>query len=173
MIKKLNMGCGNSIKKGADWINADIRQFEGVNIVCDIHNTPFKDNEFDYIFSSHCLEHIDKPIEALKELHRITKNNGIIEIVVPYWYSETAFDSLDHKHFFSVKSLYHAFIPENIMDSSKHQPKEYFERKTLLGMLRCNSIFRSKFPFKSLLNLLGVKVYDEVVYRLRVIKNET
>lgn len=46
---------------------------------------PFNDNEVDYIFTSHMLEHLseDKAIFVLKECLRILKNGGVLRVLVP------------------------------------------------------------------------------------------
>lgn len=49
----------------------------------------------------HVLEHLDNPIDVLRECHRILKDNGLISIVVPYGFNY----SLAHKNFFNEYSL--------------------------------------------------------------------
>src|SRR5262245_34896011 len=39
---------------------------------------PFKDKEFDYVFCSHVLEHVDNPIQCVTELSRIGKRGTIV-----------------------------------------------------------------------------------------------
>lgn len=55
--------------------------------VCDIRNTPFKDNTFDVYFSPGVIEHYEnKPLDIfniLTEAKRIVKKNGTILIMVP------------------------------------------------------------------------------------------
>lgn len=53
-------------------------------VVHDLATTPFpfKDNEFDFSFASHILEHIKDPTAFLKEIVRISKS-GYIEIPSP------------------------------------------------------------------------------------------
>ena len=41
------------------------------------------DNSYDFVISSHCLEHCANPIAALKEWKRVLKPNGHILILVP------------------------------------------------------------------------------------------
>ena len=41
------------------------------------------DNVYDFVISSNNLEHIANPIKALKEFMRISKNGGIIVVIVP------------------------------------------------------------------------------------------
>lgn len=42
-----------------------------------------KDNCYDFLLSSHSLEHIANPIKALKEWHRVVKPEGTIVLVLP------------------------------------------------------------------------------------------
>ena len=43
-----------------------------------------KDNALDFVFSSHCLEHLDKWELALKEWHRVLKKEGILFLYLPH-----------------------------------------------------------------------------------------
>jgi ubiquinone/menaquinone biosynthesis C-methylase UbiE len=61
---------------------------------CDIHELPFQDNEFDFVYCSHLLEHVDDPARACEELMRVAKR-GYIEtptkthdIMLNYLYME-------------------------------------------------------------------------------------
>lgn len=45
---------------------------------------PFPDVSQDSVFSSHCLEHIQSPVQALREWFRVTKIGGFIIIIVPH-----------------------------------------------------------------------------------------
>lgn len=42
-----------------------------------------RDNEFDFVHSSHCLEHLDDPFEAFKNWIRICKRGGYIIVTIP------------------------------------------------------------------------------------------
>ena len=46
---------------------------------------PFRGDSFDIVVSSHVLEHLDKPQEAVKELHRVLKPGGLIIVGVPIY----------------------------------------------------------------------------------------
>jgi len=54
-----------------------------VDIKVDIQNTPFPDDKWGLIMCNHILEHVDDYKQALKELKRILKKDGILEITVP------------------------------------------------------------------------------------------
>jgi ubiquinone/menaquinone biosynthesis C-methylase UbiE len=56
----------------------------GKNIINDAVNIDsVNDSTYDYLFASHCLEHIANPLKALKEWLRITKPDGHIILVLP------------------------------------------------------------------------------------------
>lgn len=55
-------------------------------ITADAHYLPFKDRAFDYITILGSLEHFSHLDIALKEMHRVCKNNGQLCIVVPNSY---------------------------------------------------------------------------------------
>ena len=46
----------------------------------DIHKTNFEDNSFDWIILDQVLEHLEKPWNAIKEIHRILKPDGKVII---------------------------------------------------------------------------------------------
>ena len=58
---------------------------------------PFEDDEFEKVFASHVLEHLDNPQKALYEMLRI---GTIVEIYVPHRYSLYA-KNPEHKNVFS------------------------------------------------------------------------
>jgi ubiquinone/menaquinone biosynthesis C-methylase UbiE len=97
---KLNLGCGRNIKKG--YVNLDIINLPGVDTVCDIEKQalPFHDNYFDNILCDNVLEHIVNLENVLKEIHRVLKKDGIVEIKVPHFSSFCAYNDPTHKRFF-------------------------------------------------------------------------
>lgn len=103
-MKKLNLGCGTNIRKG--WTNLDIAKIPGVDVVHDINKLPlpFKDEVFDYILCNDVLEHVEY-IPLMKELYRILKKYGIIEIRVPHFSSRDNFVDPTHKKFFSFQTF--------------------------------------------------------------------
>jgi SAM-dependent methyltransferase len=100
-MKKLNIGCGKDIKNG--YINLDIRELPGGDVVWDITKTPypFEENSIDLIEMHHVLEHLENPIKVLEEFWRICKPKGKIIISVPHWSHFTAYGDFTHKKYFS------------------------------------------------------------------------
>lgn len=72
---------------------------------------PVSDNFYNYLYSSHCLEHISDYKSALKEWFRVVKPGGYLIIVVPHrdlYEKRLALPSRfngDHKRFYTPASL--------------------------------------------------------------------
>ena len=56
------------------------------DIVGDIHNMPFGDNELDGIICNAVLEHIENPFKAVSEMYRVLKLGGACFVYVPFLY---------------------------------------------------------------------------------------
>ena len=56
------------------------------DIVGDIHNLPFKDESTEAIFCLAVLEHVQNPIKAMEEMHRVLVPGGKLLIYVPFLY---------------------------------------------------------------------------------------
>ncbi len=87
-MKKLNFGCVKDIKNG--YVNVDIARARGVDRVFDF-------NKFPYPFANN---YKDIPL-VMKELHRITKPEGTIRIIVPHYHAYGAYNDVTHRHYFS------------------------------------------------------------------------
>jgi len=61
-----------------------------VDVVSQGDDLPFKDNEWDFVISSHVFEHFWDPIKALKEWLRVIKPGGYVFMIVPH--KERTFD---------------------------------------------------------------------------------
>lgn len=55
-----------------------------IDLVSPGDELPFKDNSYDFIVSSHVLEHFWDPIKALNEWMRVIKPGGYIFMIVPH-----------------------------------------------------------------------------------------
>ena len=65
---KLNLGCGNDIKKG--YVNLDSKKLKGVNVTHNLEKFPypFKNNELDYVIAYHIIEHLPDMIKTMEEI---------------------------------------------------------------------------------------------------------
>src|SRR5580658_121949 len=83
-MRKLNFGCGNRI--APHWTNIDFHSSDSrVTRANLLSGFPFPDQSFDFVYSSHVLEHFTKEQARvlLAEAHRVLKPGGIIRTVVP------------------------------------------------------------------------------------------
>ncbi|MFH1664040.1 MAG: methyltransferase domain-containing protein [archaeon] len=122
--KKLNVACGSTPMKG--YVNFDIRDIKGVDVVGDARKMPFKDNNFDEIVSMCFLEHLsDKEVyQVLSEMHRTAKPNAIIKLLVPHFKSFYSAISIQHKTFYCWHS------PEVIIQEVKRAKNIDFTLKS-------------------------------------------
>jgi len=61
-----------------------------------VNISPVKNECYDFVFSSHSLEHIANPLKAINEWLRVVKNDGYIIIIVP-----EKSECFDHKRNYS------------------------------------------------------------------------
>jgi len=83
-IKRLHWGCGGSTPEG--WINSDVREFPGVDLVCDIHEgLPLESGSIDYAVSIHALQEVAwlDLVVVLGELRRVLKPGGVLRLCLP------------------------------------------------------------------------------------------
>jgi len=91
---RLDIGCGDSPHGN---VNCDLYLTESPEmgkgrkidpkkcpnfIRCDAFHLPFRDNTFEEVFSSHFMEHMDKPLKVLMEMLRVS--NYKVVFVVPH-----------------------------------------------------------------------------------------
>jgi predicted SAM-dependent methyltransferase len=82
--RRLHWGCGQITPSG--WINSDLREGPGVDIVCDIlKGLPIADESIDYVVSHHVLPElaIFDQVQALGELYRVLKPGGVLRLGLP------------------------------------------------------------------------------------------
>lgn len=100
MSKKLNLGAGEDRKEG--YINVDWSPLTKPDVVHDLNTFPypFENEAFEKIEAFHVLEHLDKPFNVMKELHRILKPGGVLHVKVPHF--SRGFSHAEHAHGFDV-----------------------------------------------------------------------
>lgn len=65
-----------------DYLSADLERND-VDVKCDMTSLPFMNDEFDFVYASHVLEHIQNDLQAISEVKRILKPDGIAILPVP------------------------------------------------------------------------------------------
>lgn len=83
-VAKLQVGSGINILAG--WLNSDLAsKAPGVFLLDATKPFPFKDGQFDYVFSEHLIEHLpyEKGLAMLSECFRVTKPGGTVRVTTP------------------------------------------------------------------------------------------
>lgn len=100
-LRGIEIGAASYRSFGLNTLNVDIndnqntdtvyrkRQLELVGYVAKVDfvapgdDLPFEDNSWDFVLTSHVLEHFFDPIKALKEWRRVVKDGGYICLILP------------------------------------------------------------------------------------------
>jgi predicted SAM-dependent methyltransferase len=104
-LSGLNIGCGES--KLVGMIGLDVRRTPPTDVIADTWMLPFRDGSFDYVSSSHTIEHFShKEIPSvLSEWVRLLKEGGAIEVRCPDLRARSLLFFLNPA-FHNVKNIY-------------------------------------------------------------------
>jgi hypothetical protein len=79
---RLNVGCGDKPFLDPEAVNVDVVERDAPNFqLWNGEKLPFKDATFDLVYSQNCVEHCQDPLQAVSELHRVSKDR--VEIWLP------------------------------------------------------------------------------------------
>lgn len=106
---KLNLGCGNDIKRG--YINIDrYNNTKNVDMNADLGSLPFKNNSVDELYTSHVFEHIgiNDIYPVLEEWRRVLKLNAKLILRLPNLEKEVKIwlEASDDKKWFEVIRIF-------------------------------------------------------------------
>ena len=102
--KGIDIGC-KSDKIKPDALGIDMREARGVDMLLDASEPlPFRNEEFDYIYSSHCLEDIEDTDRTLWEWLRILRKGGHITLHLPHKDLYKGYNA-DHRHEFTAEDI--------------------------------------------------------------------
>jgi ubiquinone/menaquinone biosynthesis C-methylase UbiE len=107
LILDIGSGHGPILRDRADVVHADLYGGVHLEVKCDAHFLPFRDNAFKVVHASNILEHLDYPLLALREFKRVCEPNGMVIIKVPnarhFPYEKTE----DHIYSWNASTLKH------------------------------------------------------------------
>jgi predicted SAM-dependent methyltransferase len=139
MTLRINIGAGNRYIPGM--VNIDIADRAEVSLDLNVSPLPFDDDSVDLAFSYHTLEHIDRYVFALGEIHRVLKHGAPLLLGVPYvsltyWHQVNPY----HLHSFNEDS-FDFFDPSRLRRSAAEDTvgvdirfKKVFHRFHYMGM---------------------------------------
>jgi SAM-dependent methyltransferase len=104
---RLNLGGGQREKVG--FYNVDCVEMPGVDILADLERPleALPSDSVTEIYSRHVLEHISHFGELVAELHRVTRPEGRIEIIVPHFSNPYAYSDPTHVRFFGLYTFFY------------------------------------------------------------------
>lgn len=120
-------GKGIDVGSGPDPITPDTRPFD-IDDGDANHITRYVHEQYDFVYSSHCLEHMHDPRLALAEWWKLVKPGGHIFFIVPDedLYEQGVFPSRfnrDHKATFTVsKARSWSPVSHNVLDLARGLP---------------------------------------------------
>ncbi len=111
-MRILDLGCGNKRRPGTIGVDYSARYKPDVIHDLNVFPYPFESASIDKIYLDNVLEHLDSPLKVIEELYRITKIEGEVVVIVPYFRSRWAAVDMTHKTQFTVDSFAY-FDPTN------------------------------------------------------------
>ena len=148
-LKILDLGCGKNKQKDAT-VGIDNIQLPGVDIVWDLSKFPypFGTSNIDKVYCSHILEHFEHGTrdKILKEVYRILRPGGKIEIRVPHAFSIVANIDPTHKTYYCLGTVDY-FVKNNKYSYYKEINYDFKLEKTWVNLhlfKEHNSLFKKK-----------------------------
>jgi SAM-dependent methyltransferase len=88
----LDIGCGNKpyeplfFGKISKYIGCDVVQsnLNKVDVVCEATDLKFENTQFNTVFSTQVMEHVEDPQKMIKESYRVLKKEGIAIFSIPF-----------------------------------------------------------------------------------------
>ena len=138
----LDVGCGPD-KVHPECIGLDSGKHPGT-VQGSAEKLPFDDDRFNWVYSSHCIEHLDDPELAISEMIRVLKPDGTLILYLPYkdWYDDV-YPNTWHKH---------QLRPSDVLEMvNKHWPDMWVVTYELRGGPRKND--EQEYSFLLILKL--------------------
>jgi SAM-dependent methyltransferase/uncharacterized protein YbaR (Trm112 family) len=64
--------------------NIDVSFGDNIHLICDAHNIPFENEQFDLVIIQAVLEHVIDPTRVVSQVWRVLKYNGIVYSEIPF-----------------------------------------------------------------------------------------
>lgn len=136
---------------GTEFALEDLRMNSGVDhkVVATVDNLPFKSGIFDMVICRNVVEHLEKPLPAFSEFHRVLKTKGLVLIRTPNLTNPIAFIS--------------AVLPLSVRTWVKRHLFHDHEGDTFPTYFNCNTGDKMRKTFESLGFSTTLITYDGLV----------
>ena len=158
----VELGCGSS-KKEITAIGIDVLDYECVDIVGDALEVlaSFPERSVHQVYSSHFLEHVADIDGFLRELERIVKPGGDLDLVVPHFSNPYYYSDYTHRSFFGLYTF--SYLTSNALFRRKVPT---YNRPNKFELIDVRLRFRSERPFyaRYLMKLMLGKLINSTNY---------
>lgn len=145
---RLDIGSGLRAKPGFYGVD----QLPGVDIEADL-NQPLDllpDGCAEHVFCSHSLEHVERFVPLLAELHRLMRPGALLEIICPHFSNPYYYSDPTHVRFFGLYTM--SYFVEEAKQTGAHKvpplPGPRFElERVSYSFYRTNLLDRLFVPF--------------------------
>jgi SAM-dependent methyltransferase len=140
---RLNVGCGARPRPG--FYGVDRVALPGVDIVADLNQplSQLPDNSVDEVYTRHTLEHVDALLPLMSELHRVTRPDGRIEIIVPHFSNPYGYSDPTHVRFFGLYSFF--YFSDEADQPRRKVPAFYTPERFTVEQVRIHPMKRTLF----------------------------
>jgi SAM-dependent methyltransferase len=105
--KPLRIDIGSGPRPRPGFYALDQLELDGIDIVADL-NQPLDllpDACAEHIFASHTLEHVEKLLPLIAEIHRIARPGALLEIIAPHFSNPYYYSDPTHVRFFGLYTM--------------------------------------------------------------------
>jgi SAM-dependent methyltransferase len=115
-----------------DWANSPHEGASQTDIAASIDDLPLEDGSFDAVLSTQVLEHVQAPVDVLREAYRVLRAGGALLVTVPFVWEEHE-RPFDFQRF-SSSGVVHVLASAGFVDISVRPRNDYFT--TLAQLMR-------------------------------------
>jgi SAM-dependent methyltransferase len=133
---RLNVGSGMRLKPG--FYNVDHLPLPGVDIIANLEEplNELPDDCVEEIYCRHTLEHVNRLLELLAELHRVLTPDGRMDLIVPHFSNPYGYSDPTHVRFFGLYSFYYLSNEED--QPRRKVPNFYIPQRFRVEKLKIN-----------------------------------
>lgn len=104
-MRVLDLACGPNKMPGTIGLDSNPRVHPDVLHDLDIFPYPFEDGSFDRIVCYNGIEHVERPLQVLREIHRLGVDGATVYFATPHFTSPDAYTDPTHRHAFTSRSF--------------------------------------------------------------------
>jgi len=120
-LGRWNLYIGGAGNDTPGYVNIDLFPLPGVNVVCDAHRLPFREDIFTRVECDAVLEHVAEPDVVMREIERVLAPGGFAHIVAPFCHPLHEYPS-DYRRFTPAALLRMAGLLEPVAQGWRTGP---------------------------------------------------